>query len=184
MRFDEGHAYDSRLNEHNKEIGEFWSPEDHKQLALQEKEQEDVILRGTKEAVGAVVDGTAQGEKVREEEKNLTDTDDEPFLTSLEDDEPLIPPEPRSPPMTRSFPPEEDSDQASTPKPKARKPRGKAPIPPPSDKETRAMTGSSKPCFRYMNGVAPSHRHMHKALDALQSGDYLGLSKSQRTSDL
>ena len=48
-----------------------------------------------------------------------------------------------------------------------------------STRETRSMTGSSKPRFRYINGVAPSHRHMHKVLNALQSGDYLGLSKAQ-----
>lgn len=31
-----------------------------------------------------------------------------------------------------------------------------------------------------MNGIAPSHRHMRKVLDALQFGDYLGLSKGQK----
>lgn len=32
VRFDEGHVYDSRLNEYNEKIGEFWSLEDDKQL--------------------------------------------------------------------------------------------------------------------------------------------------------
>ena len=41
------------------------------------------------------------------------------------------------------------------------------------------MTGSSKPRFRYVNNIAYSHHHMHKVLIALQSGNYLGLSKAQ-----
>lgn len=80
-----------------------------------------MILRETKEAVGAVIDGTALREKVREEKKNLANIDNESFLTFLKDDKLLIPSEPRSLSMTRFFLPEVDSDQASTPMPKARK---------------------------------------------------------------
>ena len=160
-------------------MGEIWSPEDDEQLALQEKEQEDVIVRGRKETGGDVVAGATMEENLRDQERVLADDDDESALSSLEDDEPLIPPEPTSPPMTGSFPLKDDSDHAPTPRPQACKPRNKAPAPPPTDRETRAMTGSSKPRFRYINGVAPSHRHMHKVLNALQSGDYLGLSKAQ-----
>lgn len=110
VRFDEGHAYDSWLNKHNKKIGEFWSLEDNKQLAFQEKKQEDVILRETKEVVRAVIDGIALGEKLRKEEKNLADIDNKSFLTFLEDDKLLIAPKPRNPPMTGFFPPEVDFD--------------------------------------------------------------------------
>lgn len=110
-------------------------------------------------------------------EKDIA-SDAESVLTSL-DDEPLIPPQSGSPPpMTGSFPPDEDDNEVPTPK-AIRKPRGKAPPPPPTDRETRAMTGSSKPRLRYMKNTAPSHHHMHKVLNALQSGDYLGLTKSQ-----
>lgn len=81
--------------------------------------------------------------------------------------------------MIGSFPPEDDSDEAPTSKPKAiRKPREKAPPPPRTDRETRAMTASSKPRLPYMNNAAPSNYHMHKVLNALKSGNYLGLSKA------
>ena len=43
----------------------------------------------------------------------------------------------------------------------------------------RLMTGSSKSRFCYINGIAPLHQHMHKVLNTLQSGDYLGLNKAQ-----
>lgn len=174
MRFDRGYIYDSQLNEHNEEMREFWSPENDEQLALQKKKQEDAIVRGRKEAVGDVVAGAAtKGEGL------LADSDDESYLSSFEDDASLIPPKPRNPPVTGSFPLEDDSDHAPTLEAQARKPRGNAPAPPPSDRETRSMTGSSKPRLRYMNGVAPSYQHMHKVLNALQSGDYLGPSKGQ-----
>ena len=48
-----------------------------------------------------------------------------------------------------------------------------------STRETQSMTRSSKPCFCYINSVAFSYRHMHKILNALQSGNYLGLNKVQ-----
>ncbi len=137
-------------------------------------------MRGAKKAVGAVVDGTALGVKDGKEEKYLTDTNDEPFLTSLEDDEPLILSKPRSPPMTGFFSPEQDSDQAHTPKPKAHKPQGKMLAISPSDRKTCAITGSSKLRFRYMNGIVLLHLQIYKILDALQSGDYMGLSKGQK----
>lgn len=38
MRLDEGYIYDFELKEHQKEVAEFWSQEDDKQLALQETE--------------------------------------------------------------------------------------------------------------------------------------------------
>lgn len=41
------------------------------------------------------------------------------------------------------------------------------------------MTGFSKPRFRYINGVALSYQYIHKVLNALQSGDFLGLGKAQ-----
>ena len=81
--------------------------------------------------------------------------------------------------MTGSFSHEDDSNHHLTPRPQAQKSKNKAPAPPLSDRETRSMTGSSKPRFRYMNGTPSSHHHMHKVLNALQSGDYLGLSKAQ-----
>lgn len=137
-------------------------------------------MRGIKKAVEAILDGMALGEKVREEERNLADTNNETFLTFLEDDKPLILPEPRSPPITGSFSLKVDSNQAPNPMSKASKPRAKALIPPLSDKETCAMTGFSKSCFHYMNGVVPSHWHIHKILDVLQFGDYLGPSKGQK----
>lgn len=169
----------SRLNEHDEKVGEFWSPEDDEQLALQEKKLDNVISKQTKEVVGDVVDGTATEKNVREEERLITNSDNESFLSPLEEEEPLIPSTPRSPPMTGLFPLEDDSDQAPTPRPQAPKPRGRASAPLPSDRETQSMTGSSKPCFRYMNCIAPSQHYMHKVLNALQSGDYLGLSKAQ-----
>lgn len=116
--------------------------------------------------MGGISDDTATENKVLS-----ANTDDESSLSSLEDDEPLIPAQPR-------IPTEDDSDHAPTHKSQARKPRDKA-APPSSTRETRSMTESSKPRFRYMNGVATSHRHMHKVLNALQSGDCLGLSKAQ-----
>ncbi len=97
----------------------------------------------------------------------------------MEDDKPLILPEPRSQPMTRSFLPEKDSNQAPTPKLKACKLWNKAPATPPNDKETHAMTGTNKPGFYYMNIIASSHRYMHKVLNVLQSWDLLSLCKSQ-----
>lgn len=60
--------------------------------------------------MGAVIDGMALREKVRKEERNLANIDNESFLTSLEDDKPLIPPKPRNSPMTESFLPKVDSD--------------------------------------------------------------------------
>ena len=157
MRFNKRHVYDFWLNEHNKKIEEFWSLKDDEQLALQEQKQEDVILKGTKEAVETVVDGTVPREKVREEKKNLANTNDKSFLTFLENDKLLILPKPKSLPMTEFFLLENDSNQVLTPKPKVCKPWGKAPIPPPSNRETCVMTGSSKCCFRYINSIAFSH---------------------------
>ncbi len=87
-----------------------------------------MIVRETKKAVGTVVDDTALGEKLKKEHRHLADTHDESFLTSLEDDKPSI--LPRSLFMIGSFPPEENSDQAFTSKPKTCKPWSKAPVSP------------------------------------------------------
>ena len=46
VRFDESYIYDSKLNDYQEEVAEFWSPEDDKQLALQEKEQDNAISKG------------------------------------------------------------------------------------------------------------------------------------------
>lgn len=62
-----------------------------------------MILRGTKNAVRAVINAMALRKKVRKEEKNLADIDDKSFLISLKDNKPLILPEPRNPPMTGSI---------------------------------------------------------------------------------
>lgn len=48
IRFDEGYAYNSQLNEYNKKVGEFWSLKDDEQLAFQEKKLKDIILRQKK----------------------------------------------------------------------------------------------------------------------------------------
>lgn len=143
-----------------------------------------MILRRTKKIVVAIVNSTAQGEKVREEEKHLADTDDESFWTSLEDDKPLILTESRIPSTIVFFLLEEESDQAFTPRLKALKPWGKAKAPSSNVGETDAMAGSSKPDFCNMNGITPSYWHMHKVLHVLQSQDHLGLSKNSQTSDL
>lgn len=37
LRFDEGCAYDFRLNANNKKEGEIWSPDNNEQLAFEEK---------------------------------------------------------------------------------------------------------------------------------------------------
>lgn len=84
MRFDKKYAYNSWLNKHNKKIKEFQSLENDKQLAFQEKKQEDVILKGTKKIVEAIIDSTTLREKVREEKKNLVNTDNEFFFDILE----------------------------------------------------------------------------------------------------
>ena len=171
-------------NNNQPELGEFWSPEDDEQLAFEEKEWESKMISKARisDAVGVRAkarENDIEGSAVRgltELERDI-DSDAESFLTTL-DNEPLIPSQPKSPPMTGSFPPDKDDDEVSTPK-VIRKPRRKAPPPPPTDRETRAMTGSSKPRLRYMNNIASSHCHMHKVLNALQSGDYLGLTKAQ-----
>lgn len=118
MRFGKGHAYNSRLNKHNKKIGEFWFSEGNEQLAFQEKEQKDAILKNTKKEMGVVINGTALEEKVREKEKNLANTDDQSYLTSLNDDKLLIPPEPRSLPMIKFFLLKKDFNQALLQKPR------------------------------------------------------------------
>lgn len=59
---------------------------------------------------------------------------------------------------------------------KACKPKGKAPIPLPSNRETQTITGSNKRCFYYINSVVPLYQYMHKVLDVLKSGNYLDLS--------
>lgn len=157
VRFDEGYTYNSQLNEHNEKMGKLWSLEDDEQLALQEKEQEDIIVRSMKETVGDIVAGATTEKNLRDQERVLADDNNESALSSLEDNEPLIPPTPMDPPMTRFFPLEDDSDHTPTPRPMTRKPKGKAPATSPTDRETRSITGSSKPRFRYMNNVAPSH---------------------------
>lgn len=69
-----------------------------------------MILMGTKKAMGAIIDGTVIGKKVRKEEKNLANTDNKSFLTLLEDKEPLILQKPRNLPIIRSVLPEVNFD--------------------------------------------------------------------------
>ena len=103
VRFDEGYIYDSQLNERNEEVGEFWSPKDDEQLALQEKEQEDMIIRCRKETVGNFAAGAAMQNNVKDQKRVSAGSDDESALSSLDDDEPLIPPDPMDPPIIRIF---------------------------------------------------------------------------------
>lgn len=91
-------------------------------LAFQKKKQKDVILRGTKKVVGAVVNSTALRKKVRKEEKNLLDTDDKSFLIFLKDNKPFILLKPRNPSMTKFFLPKKNFNQAPILKFKAYKP--------------------------------------------------------------
>ncbi len=167
MRFDQRYAYDSRLNRHNKNVEEFWSLREDEQLALQEIEIKDLILKETKKAIKDVVDGMALGKKVREKERHWVDTDDEFFLTSLKNDKPLIPSEKRNLSITESFPSEKDSDQVPTFNFKACRPRNKLVLPLPSDRQTHAMISFSKLRFCYIGGIGPSHQHIHKVLDPL-----------------
>lgn len=48
------------------------------------------------------------------------------------------------------------------------------------NRKTRGMTGSNQPCFRSMNGLAPSYSYIDKILDALWFENYLSLSKDQK----
>ena len=92
VRFDEGYTYDSKLNDHQKKVAEFWSPKNDKQLAFQEKKQDDAISKSGQEVVGGFRADIAM------ENKGLSiDIDDEFSLSSLEDDEPLIPLQPKAP---------------------------------------------------------------------------------------
>ena len=173
IRFDERYVYNSQLNDHNEEVGELWSPENNEQLALQEKELEEVITRRTD-----VVDSTTTKNNVRKYERLDTDDDGEFILLPLEEGKPLIPSELRSQPMTGFFPHEDDLDHYSTPKFQAQKSKSKAPALLLSNKETRSITGSSKPCFWYMNGTLFSHYYIHKVSTIFQFGNYLGLNKA------
>ena len=174
VRFDEGYVYNSQLNEYNKKVGEFWSPEDDGQLTSQEKKLEKVITRWID-----IVDSTTTENNVREYERLDVDNNDKSILSPLEEDDPLILSEPKSPPMTESFPHEDNLDHHSTPRPQTQKCKKKAPVSLLSDRETRSMTSSSKPRFWYINGTLFSHHYIHQVLNTLQSGDYLGLCKAQ-----
>lgn len=110
VRFNEEHTYNFRFNKYNKKTRKFWSLKNNKQLAVQKKKQKNMILMGTKKAVGAIIDGTVIGKKVRKKEKNLANTDNKSFLTFLEDKEPLILLKPRNPPIIRSVLPEVNFD--------------------------------------------------------------------------
>ena len=93
------------MNEHNEKVEEFWSPEDDEQLAFQEKKQEDMIIRGMKkETEGDVIASVAMKKNVRDQRKLLANNNNEFALSSLENNEALIPPEPTSPLITGFFP--------------------------------------------------------------------------------
>lgn len=118
VNFDEGFAYDASLNENDQaEIGEFWSTEDDEQLAPEEKEQESKMISKARksDAVGVgAKDCTTVGSEVGESAGLEKESDAGSFLTTLEDDEPLTPTQSTDPPMTGSFPLEDDSDNAPT----------------------------------------------------------------------
>ena len=81
------------------------------------------------------------------------------------------------------------SPAPDTPAPKARKPRGKAPLPPPSDRSTRTQEGKlPNQDYKEIHNkgrkinnvyqakqVPKSHIHMIRALNALMSGESFGL---------
>ena len=67
VNFDEGFAYDASLNEDDQaEIGEFWSPEDDEQLALEEIEQESGRISKARKS-----DAVGVGAKAREESTTM-----------------------------------------------------------------------------------------------------------------
>lgn len=51
MRFHKDYTYGSKFNEHQEEVEKFWSSENDKQLALQEKNQDNKISKSGQEAV-------------------------------------------------------------------------------------------------------------------------------------
>lgn len=79
--------------------------------------------------------------------------------------------------MTRLFPPNKNDDKVAIFK-IIQKPRKKTSSSSLIDRETRAMTGSNKPRLQYINNTASSHCYIHKILNTLQSGNYLGLTKA------
>lgn len=149
-------------------------------MAFQKKEQVNIIVKSKKETVEDIIAGVTTEKDLRDQKRVLTDNNNESALLSLENNKPLILPTPIDPLMTGSFILEDDSHHTSTPRLTAQKLKGKTPATPPINKKTRSMISSNKSHFRYINGVALLHKHMRKVLNALQSGNYLGLSKAQK----
>lgn len=75
--------------------------------------------------------------------KQDIDSDTKSFLTFL-DNKLLISTQRKSPPRTGSLPPHKDNNDVLPPK-AIRKPKRKTLQPPPTNRETGAVTGSSKP---------------------------------------
>lgn len=77
-------------------------------------------------------------------------------------------------PVTEGLGRSDSTNSQSEPKPK--RTRGKAPLPPPSDRTLRERT--NKPDYNKMNDPgrkAPSYAHMHRVMKALESEDDYGL---------
>lgn len=81
--------------------------------------------------------------------------------------------------MTRLFLLKNYFDHAFTLKSTACKPKNKALVLLAINEKTESMISSNKPHFYFINSIASSHQYMHKVLNALKSGNYLGLSKAQ-----
>lgn len=112
-----------------------------------------------------VEDVTASLAMQKDQERVLANDNTESALSSLNNNELLIPPNLIYLLRTESFLLEDDSDYNLTLRPKTRKLKGKTSAL--TNRKTRSIIGFSKLHFCYINDFALLYQHMHKVLNIL-----------------